>query len=217
MVGLAVCLVLQADNFPSQMDESVKEKKMVQGRDLALKAKEFDPDNADLYVPIGIYAYYHGDSAGARRAAENRLSLRPKDPTAYVNLADFLFYQGEPRRATELLTQAINLDPKHPHEFTLMMMGLAYFMYGDNDAAIEWLQRCLEKNPQLGDPYAYLAMAFALKGEDAQARAAATELRRLDPTTKLSTFDRSILSFAAYKEWFESKLVPAWRKAGLPE
>ncbi len=32
------------------MDESVKERKYVEGRDLALRAKELDPDNPDVYV-----------------------------------------------------------------------------------------------------------------------------------------------------------------------
>jgi predicted Zn-dependent protease len=97
-------------------------------------------------------------------------------------------------------------------------MGVAYFMLDDNDAAIEWLQKSSEKNPAFDQTYAFLAMAYAAKGEDAQARGAAAELRRLDPNETLSELrkDRS-LSAATYKAWFESKLVPAWRKAGLPK
>ena len=61
-------------------------------------------------------------------------------------------------------------------------------------------------------------MAYALKGEDAKARAAAVELRRLAPNLKLSDFWNPVPSGpVAYKEWYENKLVPAWRKAGLPE
>ena len=217
MVRLANILVLQPDNFPSHMDKSTKEKKFAEGRDLALKVMELDPDNPELYVAIGAYALHHGDLAGARRASETMLSLRPKHRNAYLNLAYMSFQEGEPRRAIELLTQAINLDPKHLHEFVFHMMGSAYLMLGDNDAAIEWLLRSSEKNPSLGRTSALLAMAYANKGEDAKARAAVAEACRLDPNTKLSTFDDQRASSAAYKEWFESKLVPAWRKAGLPE
>jgi adenylate cyclase len=217
MARLAICLALQPENFPAGMDEGIKEKKWVEGRDLALKAKELDPDNPDIYVPIGTYAYYHGDLAGFRRAAETRLSLRPKDPSAYLILANvFYFNEGEPRRAIELLTQAINLDPKHPDEVILLMMGSAYFMLGDNDAAIEWLQKSLEINPGLVYAYANLAMAYALKGENAQARAAGAEMLRLDPNIKLSGFIDPWPT-AAYKSLYENKIVPAWRKAGLPE
>jgi len=160
---------------------------------------------------------HHGDLTGARRAQETRLSLKPRDPSAYVNLADVFFQEGEPRRAIELLTQAIDLDPKHPHEYVFLMTGLAYFMLDDNDTAIAWLQKCLEKNSGFGYAYAYLAMAYAIKGEDAKARAAAAEVHRWNPNTKLSTFNDQRASSAVYKEWWENKLVPAWRKAGLPE
>jgi len=217
MAALAVSLVLQVDNFPTEMDEGVKEKKMVEARDLALRAKELDPDNPSISVVIFAYALHHGDLTGARRASEIRLSLRPKDPIAYLNLAYTFVQEGEPRRAIELLTQAINLDPKHPHEFVLHLMGSAYLMLGDNNAAIEWFVKALERNPSFGRTYTLLAIAYANEGDDAKAQAAATEARRLDPNTKLSTFEGQRASSAIYKEWFESKLVPAWRKAGLPE
>ena len=45
------------------------------------------------------------------------------------------------------------------------------FMLGDNDAAIEWLQKGVETNTGEDWAYAFLAMAYALKGEDAKARA----------------------------------------------
>lgn len=220
MVALAGSLAVQPDNFGSQMDESVQEKKYIEARDLALKARELDPDNPRVYAVMGIYASDHGDFAVARRAFETVLSLEPKDPNAYNNLAKMFLAEGEPRRAIELLTQAINLRPKHLHEFVLLLMGTAYFMLGDNDAAIEWLLKSLERNPTYSMTYAYLAMAYALKGEDAQARAAAAEVRRLDPDARLSTFNfNKFLSSApaAYKLFYETSFVPAWRKASLPE
>jgi adenylate cyclase len=217
MAALALTLVLQVDNFPSKMDEDVKEKKMVEGRDFALRAKELDPDNPAIPVVIGAYALHHGDLTGARRASEILLSLRPKDPSAYVNLAYTFVREGKPRRAIELLTQAFHLDPKHSHEFVSHLSGLAYLMLGDNDAAIEWFMKALERNPSFAATYALLAMAYANQAEDLKARAAVAEARRLDPNIKLSTFDGKRASSPVYKEWFESKLVPAWRKAGLPE
>jgi len=40
----------------------------------------------------------------------------------------------------------------------------------------------------------------------------------LEPGGTLSGWRKDVSSYpAAYKEWFESKFVPAWRKAGLPE
>jgi adenylate cyclase len=217
MVGLAGSLGRQSGNFGAQMDESLQEKKMVEGRDLALKAKELDPDNPDVYRLIASLTSDR-DREGNRRALETELSLDPKNPRAYASLAFQFIVEAEPKRAIEFLTQAINLNPKHPGEVTLLWMGYAYFMLGDNDAAIEWLQKSLETNPRFDYTIAFLAMAYALKGEDAKARAMAADLRRLDPDETLSWWRKRVSDRpAAYKEWFESKFVPAWRKAGLPE
>jgi adenylate cyclase len=185
MVGLATSLAVQAYNFG--LDEDVRERKESEGRDLALKAKELDPDNPGVYMPIAVYAVDHGDLAGAQRANETALSLQPKNPLAYANLAEVFFLEGEPRRAIELRTQAINLDPKHVYEEFLSDIGESYFMLGDNNAAIEWFLKASAKNPASAWDSAYLAMAYALKGDDANARAAAAEVRRLDPNWTLSS------------------------------
>ncbi len=217
LVGLAWSLLVQF-NFIDQLDESVIQKNSGELRDLALKAKELDPDNPYVYGLLGFNAEFHGDWGGARDAFETQLSLDPKIPSVHGNLAFTFLVGGEPKRAIELLTEAINLNPKHPNETALLMMGVAYFMLGENDAAIGWLRKSLEIDPELGYTYAYLAMAYALKGEDAKARDTAADLRRVDPKQTLSAYRKeSAIRPAEWREWFESKLVPAWRKAGLPE
>jgi len=218
MLYLATSLVLQPISFGSGMDESVKEQKYVEGRNLALRAKEIDPDNPSIYIVLGSYAGAHGDFAGNRRAAERWLSLEPKNPIAYNFLASTILNNVEPKRAIELLTQAINLEPKHPYDSILITMGFAYFMLGDDDAAIEWYLKSLEGNPARTSAHALLAMAYALKGDDAKARIAVAELRQIDPTFRLPDLDKPMPSRpAAYKDWFAKVYLPAWRKAGLPE
>ncbi len=218
MAAIAMCLALQAANFNSALGEKATEQKYVEGRDLALKAKELDPGNPSIYLAVGFYALAHDDFAGSRRAFETRVSLQPKNPGALNTLAVSFNIGGEPRRVIELLTQAINLDPKHATEAFFRNMCLAYFMLGDNDAAIEWCLKSLELNPAFPHTYPPLAMAYALKGDDARARATVDDLRRVDPSYGLSKIRRPPSSSpAASKEFFEKKFVPAWRKAGLPE
>ena len=216
MVGLAHSLTSQASNFGAQLEQSVQEKKDLEAHGLTFRAKELDPDNPDVYVLIAAHA--GGDWDAARRAAETRLSLDPMNPNAYASLGYEFILAGEPKRAIELLTRAINMNPKHPAEYTLFWMGHAYFMLGDNDAAIEWLQKCVETNTGEDWAYAFLAMAYALKGEDAKARAMAAELHRVDPDETLSWWRKRVSDRTpAYMDYFENKFVPAWRKARLPE
>lgn len=219
MIGLASSLTLQASNFDSEMANDVKEAKYAEGHELALKAKEIDPHDPDIYIAIQNFAMNHDDYEGALRAAEIRLSLEPRKPLAYNDLAIAYFYIGEPGRTIELLTQAIKLDRRHsPNDFFLMNMGRAYFMLGDNDAAIEWLLKSLERESKFPVKHGYLAMAYALKGQDSKARAAVADMRRLDPGFKLLSWEKPGQSApAAFKEWYETKLIPASRKAELPE
>ena len=222
MVTLARVLAVQAGSFLNyQLDESSKEKKYAEGRDLVAKAKKIDPDNPEIYMFMGTDESDHGDLAGSQRAFEIWLSLEPKDPSVYNDLADLFFFKGEPRRAIDMLIKGIALNPRHPSGTLLHQMCRTNFMLGDNDATIEWCFKTLDSTSiSPATAYSYLAMAYAAKGEDAKARAAAAEVRRLDdPLTKLSQYKYSLKPWspAAYKEWYENKLVPAWRKAGLPE
>jgi adenylate cyclase len=218
MLMLATALALEVNNFGAEMDANVGEKNYVEARDLALKAKELDPDNPRIYTVLGVYAKAHDDYSAYRRAAETRLSLEPKNPSAYNNLAFSLINGGEPQKAIELLKQAIAVDPKHPNEVILQNMAEAYFMLGDNDATIEWFLKSLEINTKFPDPYVYLAMVYELKGDHSKSRAAVSDLSRVSPNFKLSVF-RTVGSSspAAYKEWYEKKYLPLGRKAGLSE
>jgi TolB-like protein len=218
MVVLATTLTLGAANFGFEMDQGGREKQFVEGRDLALRARELDPDNPGVYIAIGVYATAHDDYAGGRRAAETRVSMDPKNPNAYNNLASALLIGGEAPRAIELLTQAISLNPRHPPDVTLLNMSHAYFMSGDNDAAIEWGLKATEISPANPFIHALLAVAYGAKGEDAKARSAVADLHRVSPQFKfLEDTKPKPSSPAAYKEYFQNKLLPAARKAGVPE
>lgn len=218
MVGLARSLTLQAFNFGRQLTKDERERKYSEGNDVILKARELDRDDPGIYAVMALYAATHDDFDGQRRASETWVSLEPKNPIAYNFLANVLLQSGEAKRAAELLTQAINLDPKHPSPLVLLGMSRTQFTLGNNDETIEWSHRALEANRKLTDPYPYLAMAYALKGDDTKARATVEDLLRADPNFKLTEFKRPMTSSpAVYKEWFEKKYLLAARKAGLPE
>ena len=61
-------------------------------------------------------------------------------------------------------------------------------------------------------------MAYARHGDQARAKASVDALLRLDPKFSLSKFERpDPTGLVAYREFWETKLVPAGRLAGLPE
>ena len=211
MVGLAVSLVLQANNFRTVLAGDAAEKKFEEGRSLALKAKEVDPENPDVYLVLASYAGNHGDVVGATHAAETRLSLDPKNPRALNFMAFGALWQGDGRKAADYLTKAIALDPKHPSEVVLSNLGFAYFLSDDNEAAIEWLTRSIERNPKMAYSYAFLSLVYQKKGDKEKSREYREQLLKINPGYKLT-------KTALYqKAVWDVKVIPLARLAGIPE
>ena len=111
MVGLAISLTTEAwnDKVP---DPIAKERQLVEARDLALRARELDPNDPRIYVTLSDYALEHGDYQSGLRLVEKALSLDPKNPTRYNNMATAYLAAGEPKKAIEYLAEGIRLDPK---------------------------------------------------------------------------------------------------------
>jgi hypothetical protein len=61
-------------------------------------------------------------------------------------------------------------------------------------------------------------MAYAQKGENTKARAVVEELLRKEPDFKLREDQKPKKSTTdAYRKYYDTTFLPAWRKAGLPE
>ena len=215
MAGLSRALVNLAPRWP---EPSEREKIFLEGRDLALKVKEIDPKDKDIYNTLNQFAFSHDDLAGAIENAEKFLSINPKEKNSYIILAQALIPSGDSKKAIEVLNKGISLDPLNPTSNTLSMMGKAYLTLGDIDAAITWSLKGTQGSPV--NAWVQLAVAYAMKGESEKAAAAVAEVLKLNPKFKLSDFGSYkpiSASPPAYKEWYEKKFLPAGRKAGLPE
>jgi adenylate cyclase len=217
MIGLAGALSIEAFNLHVENLE-IKEKQLLEARELVLKAKEFDPGNPRIYQTLSEYALLHGDPTEGIRLAEAALTLDPKNPDRYTNLSNAYAFVLEDRKAIDLLTQAIRLDPKNVDEDVLFNMGLAHFRLGNDAAAIDWLRKAADSNPNSPHPLATLAMAYSRSGDQSRARAAVAALLRVDPKFRMSAIQAQITGLPAiYQKYWETTLLPVGRQAGLPE
>ena len=216
VVGLSVALASAVDSgFIA--DPVASEAQLTQAHELALKAKAIDPNIADIYFTLSYYALIHGDWSELRRSEQTALKLEPKNPLRYNASAAYSFYAGEPDRAIKLLGQAINLDPKHVSEQILLNMGRALFMQGEDDAAIEWLLKCVDVNPSWALSRAYLAAAYASKGDLPRSQDAVAAMRNVDSNFSLYSFEEPTAKFPArYQKYWETRLLPSIRTAKLP-
>jgi adenylate cyclase len=123
--------------------------------------------------------------------------------------------------------QAIRLSPRDPQiGFWYFRIGEAHLLQSQIDEAILWFGRARSANPAIPFFHAYLASAYALKGETARAAAELAETRRLAPEGNYSTiarlrFRRSLGQHQGarpeIRALFEATFYAGLRKAGMPE
>jgi predicted Zn-dependent protease len=91
-----------------------------------------------------------------------------------------------------------------------MILGLSEGCMGRLDVAIAEINRAIDAGYRTFLSYGYLAGAEAAKGDDAAAKLALAEARRLNPKLTTRWFAEHLIQPAPF-------LVDWWRKAGMPE
>jgi adenylate cyclase len=177
---------------------------------LADRSIAIAPEEARPYSTKSLYLTTVNRPAEGLRAADAGLAVNPNDALLHAarGLAeDFLghFEQGESE-----VGQAMRLSPRDPntgawHNFaSLAELGLGHF-----DAAIEESNKAIDAGYRVFPPYVQLAVAYALEGKLAEAKAALAEARRVNPKLTVKLMRELDPDFP----WMSEGL----RKAGLPE
>jgi len=192
-----------------------------EGRRLATKAQALGSRNPWVYEVLALYAKYHDDYSGWLQNSKAWLDVLPTNTVAYVYLGNAYLRGGDASRAILFLQKALDMDRSPPTWGQYRYLGEAHYMLGDFGGAIDALQRERTVEPSSPIALAYLAMAGTLSGDQSTARAAVRTLREEHPTFNFGEIDRLEKPLSsgpvAYKLWWQSKLIPAWRQAGLPQ
>src|SRR5271169_7023615 len=120
------------------------------------------------------------------------------------------------------LEQTIRLSPRDPFVgYWYLRLGEAYLLQSQIDEAIIWLERARNVNLALALFHAYLASAYALKGDTKRAAAELTKAPRLDGAGCCSSiaYLKAIEDFGvpAIRAAYETTFFAGLRKAGVPE
>ncbi|MGA2548837.1 MAG: adenylate/guanylate cyclase domain-containing protein [Burkholderiaceae bacterium] len=204
----------------AETDHAAIEHAFEEGHRLILAAQARGSKHQWIYESLALYASYHDDYAGALNASKAWLAADPNDPVPRKYVADAYFRGGEPELAIAFAKQALEMDSTPPGWGELPVLGKAYFMLGQNDAAIDTLQKARALSPGIADTSAYLAMASAEAGDLTAAEIVVASLHEQHPEYSWHEFARlsqpGSTTPTAYRTFWETKLIPAWRKAGLP-
>jgi len=117
--------------------------------------------------------------------------------------------------------QALRLSPRDSLiGVWYQRIGIVHLLQSRTDEAIPWLEKARNANPVHQQFHAWLASAYALKGESERATAELTEARRLSPDDRYSSIARlqaGYFGVPKIRALFEATYFVGLRKAGLAE
>jgi tetratricopeptide (TPR) repeat protein len=114
--------------------------------------------------------------------------------------------------------QAIRLSPRDPYVYSrYLVIAEVYLLQSRIEEAIVWLERARTANPALPSVHAYLASAYALKGDLARAVAELAEARRLTSGNDYSSILYLRAGFWGYRRFEPSTKQPFSQASAWPE
>ena len=139
------------------------------------------------------------------------VSLDPNAAYGYFALGHAEGALGRCQQSNEHIKRAFVLSPRDPGGGLWHMdLGVSEICAGRVDAGIAEFRRAIDEGYRTFVVYAFLAGAAALKGDDAEAKLALAEARRLNPQFTIKWFVENLPL-----PW--PTIVDGWRKTGLPE
>ncbi len=122
-------------------------------------------------------------------------------------------YAGRPADAALLLEKAIRLNPHYP-PWWLGVLGRAYRLERRYDEAIAVLKGAFDRIGQHVQTHVELAVTYVEVGREAEARAVAETILKLDPSFSIAKFAKAL----TYRDPEElDRVVQGMRQAGLPQ
>jgi adenylate cyclase len=156
---------------------------------------------------------------------EIAIALDRNSVRAYAHIGQCKLFGGSMEEAIALVEQAIRLSPRDPEIGTLYFrIGEAHLLQSRTDEAVIWLEKARNATPAHSNNRAWLASAYALKGETERAATELAEARRLAADNRYSSIAHLTVADQYFGGWvpkvralLEATYLVGLRKAGMPE
>ena len=143
---------------------------------------------------------------------ERAIALDPNSTHGYAGLAQVLSRVGRSEEAIEMVEQALRHKPRGAADQHFYTVGAAYYLSGRPEETIAPLKQYLTRYPNILGAHLTLAAVYSELGREAEARAEAAEVLRINPQFSLEVHkQREPIKNPAMLE----RRMAALRKAGL--
>ena len=153
-----------------------------EGLNLARRALEVAGDDALVLANAALALAQFGEDIGAMMALVDRsLALDPSSARAWYVSGLLRLWAGQPDLAIEHVETSLRLSPRERLGAHLSVIGSAYLIKRQFDAAIPQLLVAIHERPTNPPPYRSLACCYAHLGRLDEAREIVERLRALTP------------------------------------
>jgi len=211
-VALTVRVIDELSDFPD-VDLTRAER-------LATQALAASPNSAPAHYAKGQVLRAQSRCREAIPEFERAIALDRSRVPAYAHLGWCRFLTGSPEEAIKYLEEALRLSPYGPGVAPWYgRVGIIQLLQGHTGEAIVWLERAESENARLPVVHAYLAAAYALKGDLERARPQLAEAKSLNGMySSLANVEKSTwFDEPKIRALAEATYFPGLRRAGIPE
>jgi adenylate cyclase len=190
---------------------------------LIAKALAVSPSNPLAHYAKGFLLATQNRRAEAIPEFEAVVAADRNWAAAIAQLGRCRFVVGSIEEMIPAQEQAIRLSPRDPLIYAwCFWIGQGHLLQSRTEEAIVWLVKACSANPAVPSVHAWLASAYALKGESERAAGELAEARRLNGDDRYSSMVRLR---AVVRVWGAPKIsalreatfLSGLRKAGMPE
>lgn len=180
------------------------------------RALQLNPGLALPYATLAILQSVDRRYDESIMSAQKAVALGPGNAEAYITLGYVHMFAGNFTESAAAIETALKLDPKLSPA-NRQIAGEVFFFNGENDRAIDTLQRARDEAPEMDGVLITLAAAYARGGRLDEARAAIEQSIRL-PSSDPSFAAIRMGGWAHFRNEKDlAFLSDALRQAGLPE
>jgi TolB-like protein/DNA-binding winged helix-turn-helix (wHTH) protein/Tfp pilus assembly protein PilF len=198
-------------------DSDIKRAEGLVGEALAIS-----PRNPHAHLAKGFVLNAQNRIEEAIPEYETALASNRNWALVIATLGWLKFMAGSLDDAIPLQEQAFRLSPRDSLiGIWYQRIGIVHLLQSRTDEAIPWLEKARNANPVHPGPHAWLASAYALKGDTERAAAELAEARRLITDDRWSSIARlkavGYFGVPKVRALYEARYFAGLRQAGMPE